>query len=815
MAANKLLSTISILGLSVGIATAILMGLVVRNQMTFDAYLPLEDRTYLAVSPPNPKFPNQVWHDTSDYGTAYLLKDAPGVESVARLLLNNSHQLMIPGNYRNLEAHQPMMLKQGNITGFDLFYWADPNIFDVLRFPVLHGDLAHALARPDGIVLSRSVAEKYFGDDDVVGRILTLDDHPMVVRAVIRDLPTNATTFQSGIFVSGTAPFSELTPLGYSREKLFDHRGNYEIDNRTYLRLKPGANISNIESIAAAYYKPIQLETETTQIRLTPLADVNTFEPLNPGIRTRLLAAGIAGLLVLFISAVNFVNLMVARSARREREVGVRKSLGAGRQALMVQFLGEAMIAVILAVCIAMVLSEWLLPAMNAFLDTGASLNYVGDPGLTLALFLGIMALGLAVGAYPSFLLSSLKPTSVLRGWTRFAGQNIGIRNILMTFQFAILIVLAISAWVMWQQHKYAMQEALRVDADQMLIVQLDENNAPKQRPAVAYICSSAFETELRNLAGVRDVECSDRSFLSVIPITFSDSDRDHILFKIGENSISSNLLQLYGIKPLAGSLYDRTGTVINSTAVRKLGFASPQAAIGKNWISSIPNSPERRDMIRNQGPHNIITAVVPDFALTPVTKPFQATIYSQWSPEDIGGQLVHIKLDGQMIPETLTAIDHLWTATRQEGPIIRFFLNDYLQQEYLDMTRETALLAIFTSLAISLASLGLMGIAVSTAERRTKEIGIRKTMGATTAEVAALLLWQFAQPVLWANVIAWPAAWWLMRRWLSGFAYHVDLHWWVFAAASVSALIIALLTVGGQAFLTARQKPVLALRYE
>jgi putative ABC transport system permease protein len=166
-------------------------------------------------------------------------------------------------------------------------------------------------------------------------------------------------------------------------------------------------------------------------------------------------------------------------------------------------------------------------------------------------------------------------------------------------------------------------------------------------------------------------------------------------------------------------------------------------------------------------------------------------------------------------MPETLAAIDRLWTATGHNGPIKRGFLNLQMEELYLNMTRETEMFAFFSGLAIFLACLGLFGIAVSTAERRTKEIGIRKAMGASNAQVVALLLWQFAQPVLWANVIAWPVAWWLMRRWLSGFAYHVDLRWWVFAGASAGALAIALATVAGQAFLTARAKPVLALRYE
>jgi putative ABC transport system permease protein len=179
------------------------------------------------------------------------------------------------------------------------------------------------------------------------------------------------------------------------------------------------------------------------------------------------------------------------------------------------------------------------------------------------------------------------------------------------------------------------------------------------------------------------------------------------------------------------------------------------------------------------------------------------------------GMGVTSVRLRGEQIPQTLAAIDRLWTATGNAGPITRFFVGDRMQEQYLGMTRQAQLFAIFSGVAIFLACLGLAGLSISATDRRLKEIGIRKAMGAADMDIVALLLWQFSQPVLWATAIAWPVAWWLMRRWLAGFAYHVDLHWWVFAAAGIGALLVALATVAGQAWVTARQKPVLALRYE
>jgi putative ABC transport system permease protein len=317
--------------------------------------------------------------------------------------------------------------------------------------------------------------------------------------------------------------------------------------------------------------------------------------------------------------------------------------------------------------------------------------------------------------------------------------------------------------------------------------------------------CTPAFRTELRKLPGVASVSCSTMGFLT---------GRGHVGMHLRNGSrvtlarvgIDWGIFALYGIRPLAGSLAvasstgdysasDPAGIVINAAAVRALGFASPQAAVG-------------------QDSGGRIAAVVPDFALHSVEQPLEPTQYLPGPNPDLGA-LTNIKLNGKQVTETLAAIDRLWTSTGNTGPISRFFVDTYVQQQYLGLVRQAQLLTGLSILAVVLACLGLFALSVSSTERRTKEVGIRKSMGATGGAIVALLLWQFSLPVLLANVIAWPAAFWLMQRWLSGFAYHVELQWWVFAAASLGALLIALLTVAGQAFLAARQKPVLALRYE
>jgi putative ABC transport system permease protein len=817
MAANRLTSAIAILGLAVGIAAALLMALVVRNQLSFDHFIPDYQRTYLVLRRPVSisaedrarwACPNVSWscYVTDPKAAALLKLNVPDIESVARLAPNGIVT----------ERARPVKVKYGNATGWESISWADPNIFDVLRLPVLHGDLATSLARPDSIVLPRALAEKYFGRADVTGQILQVDGRPMTVRAVIRDLPSNATEFESGIFVSALSSSSKLV-FASSTATGQPPRGG-SIVAATYVRLKPGASVASVEAQATRLLgtkaDKSNGQVEAT-IKLFRLDRIALDERSNPGIHARLTVAGLAGLLVLFIALVNFVNLKTAQAVRREKEVGVRKTCGSDRLTLIVQFMGEAMIAVVLAALIALAASEWLVPAVNAFLRTGVRLDLLSDPLLLGFLLAAIIVSGLLAGAYPALVLSAFKPANALRGWTGTAGTSL-TRHLLVMLQFAILIVLAVSACVVWQQRTYATGEAIRIDADQVLLVRFHSPQGPRgpanmQAPG---FCPAGFTDEVRRLPGVQDIRCTNLYFVGENGF-YSWYTKEHSIDQILAGQVDPGIFALYGVKPLAGSLADTAGVIVNLAAVKKFGFASPQAALGKSWIFSAGMAPESvTDFSKIDGAHAVITAVVPDFAFTPVTRSVQPAIYSPWFRGN-SDRAVHIKLRGTQIPETLAAIDRIWAATNQPGPIDRVFVGDYMEQLYQDMTREARFLSVFAAIAILLACLGLFGIAVSTAERRTKEIGIRKAMGAGNAQIVALLLWQFAQPVLWANVIAWPLAWWLMRRWLSGFAYHIDLHWWVFAAASLGALLIALATVAGQAWLTARAKPVLALRYE
>jgi putative ABC transport system permease protein len=744
-------------------------------------------------------------------GTKQALLHYPAVEKVARLLRVG-----------------PGKIQHGAITGREHIFRADADFFDVVPLPVAYGTLKDAMASPGGVVIDRSTARRYFGQDDAVGQSLTIEGRPAIVRAVIGDLPRNATTIERGIFVPYEGCRDARVSCGMTR---------------LYLRLKPGAIFTAEQATTAMWRAPgmkayaqrrdVDGNPILRDATLLPLNKVNLWESFNPGIRLRLGAAAMTGALVLLIAAINFVNLMVARAARREKEVGIRKVCGGGRHALTLQFLGEATITVGIAALIGVALAEWLLPFVNAFLDTGATLDW-HDRVLLVGLPLGVLLLGLGAGGWPALVLSGFRPAAVLRGTVRAGGTAASARGALVTLQFSVLVVLAIAGAVMWMQRDFAAREALRVNSDQMLLVRLGDALQPDVRGPwggqltardmfQSRACPTAFIDAVRRLPGVRGAVCADDAYLSGAG-SFEWDTVSRKADGIGAYVVDPRIFALYGIRPIAGTLprttdtdetVRRTGTIINLPALRKLGFASPQAALGQNWIGAVKTmTPQwRKTLTGAYGAHAAITAVIPDFWFYSVRMEVPPALYTPWA--GMQARTAHIKLSGRDIPETLAAIDRIYAQSGIDAPLDRVFLDDYMQALYRDMTRDANFFAGTAVIAILLACVGLFGIAVSTAERRTKEIGIRKAMGAGTGQIVTLLLWQFAQPVLWANVIAWPVAWWLMRRWLSGFAYHVDLHWWVFAGASGAALAIALLTVAGQAFLTARQKPVLALRTE
>jgi putative ABC transport system permease protein len=402
--------------------------------------------------------------------------------------------------------------------------------------------------------------------------------------------------------------------------------------------------------------------------------------------------------------------------------------------------------------------------------------------------------------------LSQYRPTAVLAGGKTPASGSGRLRQLLVIVQFAILIGLAVATGIIYRQTIFGLQQGLRFDQEQLLAIQLPVGDCE----------TYAFKSEVSRLPGVRGTACS-MDFLNNFG-TAAYRAPDGRTVTLQNSQVGAGLFEMLGLKPVAGRFFlaDRAmdilpayrnqlatvayRVVVNETAARRLGFANPAEAVGKIFTQG---STERREII----------GVVPDFSRDSVRHSIDPVFYeysSGWFSQ------LNVKLVGREIPRTLQQIDALWNQQPgREGPISRSFFDQYVQNLYSELKRQSTIFSVFAGVALFLAALGLFGLSAFTAERRTREIGVRKALGADTANILRLLLWQFARPVLWATVIAWPVTAWLMHRWLQAFAYRIDLSPWVFIASATAAVVIALLTVSVHSVLVARAKPVAALRYQ
>jgi putative ABC transport system permease protein len=802
---NGTYALINILGLALGFAAVILIALFVRAEYSYDRFYPDHDRIHLVTEIVNlpGEAPIRITVTAANIGPAMKL-DFPEIEAVTRI--------------------SPMFasLRHGDVYSTSAVFWADPNFFRVFPVKVIAGNPDQALSRPDNLVLTRKMARRYFGRDDVVGEIIELDrQHTMHVGAVIEDFPSN-THFNVDVFGPGIAAFSALAALDAADSDPTALRWENVYN---YVRLRPGAQIARMSAAMDAFtLKHVRGEiggqpaARAYKFNLVPLTDIH----LQPGAiadmkppgdpRTLQTMIGVA-VLILFVAGSNFVSMMTARAAGRAIEVGVRKAAGASRGQIITQFVGECLCYTALAMTLAIVAVKVMLPALNGFLQRDIVFQARRDPLLSSGIVAVWLLTGMAAGAYAALVISRFKPGVVLKGLVFLPGGSGRLRQALVIFQFGTLIALIVSTTTIQRQTQYAMQDRLRLPTGQIYIGRSG--------------CPRAFREAAVHAPGVLAATCASGSALAYDRGTamFNSSSGRQIAVRAAP--VDYGFFELFGVQPLAGRLLaqDRgeddvlrvdpnaqvnPSLILNETAARALGYATPQAAIGEyrlwNRIISGGNGP--RFTLLQSSP---IVGVVADFSVGSVRDVIEPTAY-YIDPEHLWAPV--LKLDGRAIPEALRAVKAVWMKF-EDSPFDGSFLSQRVNDLYADIQRQSVIFSIFSAVAVAIAALGLLGLAVFTAERRTREIGLRKAMGASRWDILRFLGWEFARPVLWANLIAWPLAYFCMRHWLEGFAYHVDMSLLMFAAASMLALVIALITVSGHALLVARTSPVVALRYE
>lgn len=799
---NRLYSAINVIGFAVALATALLIALYIRDEVTFEHFIPGYRDAYRISTIGHFSKGGDDWvsETTPPDVAGWLRLDFPSIRAVARL------------------CAERLALSRGDIEANEKVFWADPDFFTVLPLPLVAGDLQTALARPDGIVLTRKAARHYFGQDAPIGATLMLNrTHPMRVTAVLEDLPSN-THLRFDIIASGLAAFSLIARLD-SPQSPAQMKPWVAF---TYFRLQPRASAADIEKALPRFlqshmpdYAPSPANKPSISLPIMHVADIHlhsfgvgALHP--PGSIQALYAIAVIGLLVVLIASANFVNLMTARGARRAVEVGVRKAAGASRADLVLQFMGESILHVFLAAVFSLMLVELALPRLNTLLNRTIVFAYWRDAALIGWLCAALLVLAIAAGSYPALVLSAFRPATVLRGGTVRITSGAALRRPLVIMQFSILIGLIIATAVILRQTQYAIDSSMRFQTDELLLLR-----APCQ--------SLVFRDQLQALPGVHGAACSFQ--LPYTPTTATEvTDSKGSQVPIYYNSVDAGYFELYGLRPVAGRFFVRDSKadlsptdwsapatesiVMNETAVRKLGFKSPAAAVGQsiNWTHLLFDN-------HATPPHQAwIVGVVPDFPMGSIRAIIPATVF-YLDPRQLS--TINVKLDGQKIPETLRRIDSLWAKLGPPGPVDRYFLRAVLEVQYQDLRIQSLLLTYSSVVTLVIACLGIFGLSAFMAGQRTKEVGVRKAMGASRTDIVGLLTRQFTTPVLWANLVAWPVAGLLMARWLQGFAYHVELAAWMFVVAGLVALIIATLTTGSQALIAARVPPVRALREE
>jgi putative ABC transport system permease protein len=797
LARNGLYAGVTIAGLAIAFTAAILIALFVRDEYSYDRFIPGHERTYRV---------EQAVRVGSD-----SLKNVPSQAMLAARLKDAFPEFEAVGR---LAPAALSAVRHGEVGGREEFLTsADPDFFKAMPLPAIAGDPAHALETPDGVVITRAKARQYFGQDRPLGQVLEIEKHPYRVMAVLEDYPSQ-THLQSEVFTSGLSPFLGLKPLESGQY------GTLSFTVVTYVRLKPGASIDAVRARLPAFVQrelvapaPPVFGKVSIDMHLTPLTGIHLRAIEEGGGKPRgdekvIASIAAVGVLIVIVAAINFITLMTARAARRAVEVGVRKAAGAGRRDLIVQFMGEAFLYVLFSAVLAMAMAEVLLPALNAFLQRRIELNYLRDPQIMAGLAGLTLTTALAAGAYPALVLSGFNPAAVLKGQVAGSDRGGRSRQGLVIFQFTVLIALILAALTIYRQTAFALGEGMRVNSDQTVQVFVSP-------------CTVKLRERVQAAPGVQAAACSSSMALNY------NNYRDTVRARGREANISFapvdfGFFEVYGLKPLAGRLFDPKRAadegslssqgpppiVLNETAVRHLGFASPAAAVGQSLTRRYRQG--RPEVGRSE-----IIGVVPDFTFGTLRKAIEPTFYFVVTGVPDFSSVLNVKLNGAMVPEGLKGIDRAVSRYGDGRPVSRRFTDQIIERLYQATIAQGVTIGICAGIALSIACLGLFALSAYTTERRTKEIGVRKAMGASTSDVLKLLIWQFTRPVLVANLLAWPLAFIVMRRWLEGFAYRIDLAPWTFLAAGLAALLIAWATVFVHALKVARAKPVGALRYE
>jgi len=785
---HKVYSLINIGGLAVGLACCFLIISYILYELSYDKYHTYSDRIYrigmeAEISGSHLKAPR-----SGAPVAPALVADFPEVENAVRI---------------NLLERKPFRYDEKEFNE-DRVYFGDNSIFDVFSFELLLGDKADALSAPFSIVLTERLARKYFGEENPVGKIISVgNDDQYTVTGVMRNVPRN-----SHFIFDGLCSFETLTVINPDRMSAW-----LPIDYCTYILLQENADYLALEAKFPAFinkYMGSLLEALGGRMEffLQPLTDIHLHSHLevelegNSDIAYVYIFSAVA-FLILLIACINFMNLATARAATRSREVGVRKALGAERSRLVNQFLGESIIYGLISVCLAFLIVITALPYISSVSGIDLQLDYGRNPWLPVTFVLFGLAAGAAAGIYPAFYLSSFEPAGSLKRTILTGRSKSGFRSVFVVTQFVISIALIIGTFIISGQLDYLKEKRLGFNKEQVVVLPLTDDTLFDSLPSL--------KKELMNYDNITGVSASSTvpgGFLAgelVVPEGFSD-DQSQIIRSI---AIDHDFIPVMEIEIIEGRNFSpdfsgdpENSVLINQTAAERFGWEDPVGKTIQLYRS------EKLDVIHPQ----TVIGVVKDFHVESLYKKIEP-LYIQYRPGYFKNLSIRTKATN--ISATLAFIQSKIEDFAPGNLFDYFFLDASFDSQYRTEEKLNRIFSGFTSIAILIACIGLFGMASFITEMRTKEIGVRKVLGASTSEILLLLLKEFFKWVLIANVIAWPLAWYGMNKWLQNFAYHTEINPAIFVLSGLLSMAVAFLTVSYQTTRAARANPVDSLRYE
>jgi len=794
---QKMYSIIKIGGFALSIAACLLIALYIRDESSYDRSYPDTGQIYRIIGVFNDNGTIQKGAAMPPPMALALKKDFPEVEIAGRLMYNPLFW-GAGNNYVRRADQMQNTYEQG-------FTYADQQILDILKIPMVYGDRAHALTEPFSVLISKKKADKYFPNQNPIGKIILLNDNKdkaYKIAGVMQDLPANShLQYDFLLTLSGVEFWPGEQPSWES--------SNYD----NYVLVRPGTNVHALEkkitaTILRNYVIPTMVKSgdkmaETAEkkfsLQLQPIADIHLKsydirDNLPHGDIRFIWLFGAVACFILIIACINFINLSTAKSANRAKEVGLRKVVGSHRSSLIKQFLTESLLFSFLSFALGMILAKILLPYFNTLSAKSLVIPWHAWWLMPLMIAAAIV-IGILAGLYPSFYLSSFNPIQVLKGQVSRGTKNSLLRNALVVFQFATSIILIISTFIIYNQMQFILTKKLGFEKDQVILIE-GANTLGKE--------VKDFKDELLKLPSVKSASISD--FLPV-----SGTKRNGNEFynegktkeEVGSDAqfwdIDNDYIKTMGMKIIAGRNFspdmpsDSQAVIINQTLAKKLNLKNP---IGKR--------------ITNGDIYHII-GVVEDFHFESMRDNIAGLCLHLGNSPSI----VSIKANTADMRNLVSSITATWKKFAPAQPIRYSFLDERFAIMYDDVQRTGRIFSSFAILAIIIACLGLFALSSFMAEQRNKEIGVRKVLGASVSNITTLLSKDFIKLVAISIVIASPIAWWAMNKWLQDFIYHITIGWWIFVLAAIVAILIALITVSFQSIKAAMTNPAKSLRAE